>query len=154
MKHTIAVFLAASLLAGMSGCATGSGARLDRSKDVLDSFLAFDVLPGYRYYTTGPGNTPNAILGIKSGYTLRSEVWKETKMTQALLKRSVLQMNNLFDAEEAGLIGAAVLNGQGEQVGIWYSPVGVTQVEMISSTEMAVDPPNRLAIDQLKSRMK
>lgn len=153
MKHTIAVFLAASLLAGMSGCATGSGARLDRSKDVLDSFLAFDVLPGYRYYTTGPGNTPNAILGIKSGYTLRSEVWKETKMTPELLKRSVLQMNNLFDAEEAGLIGAAVMN-EGEQVGVWYSPVGVTQVEMISSTEMAVNPPNRMAIDQLKSRMK
>lgn len=153
MKHTIAVFLAASLLAGMSGCATGSGARLDRSKDVLDSFLAFDVLPGYRYYTTGPGNTPNAILGIKSGYTLRSEVWKETKMTPELLKRSVLQMNNLFDAEEAGLIGAAVMN-EGEQVGVWYSPVGVTQVEMISSTEMAVNPPNRMAIDQLKARMK
>jgi hypothetical protein len=154
MKHTIALVLAVSLLAGVSGCATSSGARLDRSKEVLDSFLAFDVLPGYRYYTLSPGNTPDAILGIKSGYTLKSEVWDETEMTSELLKRQVRQMNNLFSAEETGLIGASVLNDQGEQVGIWYSAVGITEVSMVSATEVAVNPPNRLAINQLKTKLR
>jgi predicted small secreted protein len=154
MKHTVALVLAVSLLAGVSGCATSSGAGLDRSKEVLDSFLGFNVLPGYRYYTMGPGETPDAILGIKSGYTLKSEVWKETEMTSELLKRQVRQMNNLFSAEWTGLIGAAVLNDQGEQVGIWYSAVGTTEVNMISATEVAVGPPNPLAINQLKTKLR
>ena len=134
MKHAVAVLFAASLMAVTSGCATHSGARLDRSKEVLDNFRSFTVLPGYRYYTSGPGNTPDAILGIASGYTLKSEVWKETKMTPDLLKRHVLQMNNLFSAEETGLIGASVLNDMGEQVGIWYSAVGLTTVDVLSAT--------------------
>ncbi len=147
-------FLAAALPAVITACAAGSGARLDRSKEVLDSFRAGTVLPGYRYYTISPGNTPDAILGIKEGYTLKSETWQETKMTPELLKRQVRQMDNLFDAEETGLLGSYVINDQEEQVGIWYSAVGTTQVEMTGPTEITVDPPNRLAIDQLKTKLR
>ena len=153
-KAVMYVLAAAALPAVITACATGSGARLDRSKEVLDSFLAGTVLPGYRYYTSGPGNTPDAILGIKEGYTLKSEVWEETKMTPELLKRQVRQMNNLFDAEETGLLGSYVVNEQGEQVGIWYSALGMTQVEMTGPKEITVDPPNRLAIDQLKTKLR
>lgn len=155
MKRTVLYFFAAAALpAVITACATSSGARLDRSKEVLDSFRAYEVLPGYRYFTSGPGDTPDAILGIKEGYTLKSEVWKETKMTPELLKRQVRQMDNLFDAEETGLLGSSVVDDQGNQVGIWYSAVGTTQVEMTGPKEITVNPPNSLAINQLKTKLR
>jgi hypothetical protein len=73
-------------------------------------------------------------------------------MTPELLKQYVTSMNRLFSAEAAGLIGASVLNEKGEQVGVWYSAVGATGVYKVSKTEVAVDPPNPLAIEQEKKK--
>lgn len=148
------ILVAAALPVVITACAAGSGARLDRSREVLDSFRTGAVLPGYRYFTSGPGSTPDAILGIREGYTLRSDVWREAKMTPELLTRQVRQMENLFDAEETGLLGSYVINDRGEQVGIWYSAVGTTQVEMTGPMEIAVAPPNSLAINQLKTKLR
>ena len=47
------VLLAVIMMAAIAGCAAGSGARLNRSGEVLDGFLAGTVLTGYTYYTTG-----------------------------------------------------------------------------------------------------
>lgn len=152
MKHTIAVMLTLSLMAGISGCATSSAGRFERRADVVKSFMSYEVLPGYRYYTVGPGEAPDAIIGIKSEYTLRSELWKERSMTSELLMQYVTRMNYLFSAEAAGLIGAAILDEQGEQVGVWYSAAGATQVYEVSDTEVAVDPPDPIVIEQEKKK--
>ena len=45
-RAVISLLTAALLPAVITACATGSGARLDRSKEVLDSFSAGTVLPG------------------------------------------------------------------------------------------------------------
>jgi len=44
------VLLAVFLMALIGVCAAGSGARLDRSKEVLDGFMAGTALTGYTYY--------------------------------------------------------------------------------------------------------
>ncbi len=143
------VLLAVFITAFIAGCAAGSGARLDRSKEVLDGFMAGTVLPGYTYYTTGMENNPDAILGIKDGTTLKTERWKERKMTGQLLRQMVGQMDSTY-AAAAGLLGSAVLNDQGEQIGVWYSPVGMTTVEMVGATEVRVSPPNAMEIEKLQ----
>jgi hypothetical protein len=144
------VLLAVFMMAFIAGPAAGSGARLDRSKEVLDGFTAGTVLPGYTYYTTGMENNPDAILGIKDGTTLKTERWKERKMTGQLLRQMVGEMNSTYGAVGAGLLGSAVLNDQGEQVGVWYSPVGMTTVEMLGATEVRVSPPNAMEINRLQ----
>jgi len=150
MKRTVAGILTVSLLAAIAGCATSAAGRFERSADVVQSFMSFQVLPGYRYYTVGPGEAPDAILGIKSEYTLKSDLWKERDMTPDLLKKYVTTMNNLFSAEAAGLVGAAILDEGGEQVGVWYSAAAATQVYEISDTEVAVDPPDPTVIEMEK----
>lgn len=137
------------VMAFITVSAAGSGARLDRSLEVLNGFLAGTVLPGYTYYTTGVENNPDAILGIKEGITLRTDRWKDRELTEQLLKRMVGAMNSMYAATSFGLLGSAVLNDQGEQIGVWYSPVGATTVKMLSPTEVRVNPPNAVEIQRL-----
>jgi len=144
------IILSVFMMAFIAGCAAGSGARLDRSGEVLDGFMAGTVLPGHTYYTTGMENNPDAILGIKGGTTLKTERWKERKMTGQLLKQMVGEMNSTYGTVGAGLLGSAVLNDQGEQIGVWYSPIGITTVEMIAATEVRVSPPNAVELQKLQ----
>jgi hypothetical protein len=144
------VLLAVFMVAVIAGCAAGSGARLDRSGEVLDGFLAGTVLPGYTYYTTGMENNPDAILGIKDGTTLKTERWKKREMTGQLLRQMVGEMNSTYGGVGSGLLGSAVLNDQGEQIGVWYSPIGITTVEMVSATEVRVSPPNAVELQKLQ----
>jgi len=147
MKKISGVLLAALLVAG---CAAGSAARLDRSGEVLKDFLSGRVLEGYTYYTTGMQNNPDAILAIAPGYTLKTERWLKREMTPQLLKRLIGEMNATYNATASGLLGSSVLNEQGETVGVWYSALGQTTVEMISATEVRVSPPSAIAIDKLQ----
>jgi hypothetical protein len=137
------------VMAVITVCAAGSSARLDRSKEVLNGFLAGTVLPGYTYYTTGVENNPDAILGIKEGITLKTGRWKEREITEQFLRRMVGAMNSTYSAVSFGLLGSAVLNDQGEQIGVWYSPAGTTTVEMLGPTEVRVSPPSAVQIQRL-----
>ena len=145
---TIAGVLAMAVIAG---CAAGSGARLDRSKEVFDGFMTATVLPGYSYYTTGMENNPDTILGIMDGVTLKTERWKKREMTEELLRRLVGEMNRTYAATSVGLLGSAVLNDQGERIGVWYAAVGITTVEMVGPAEVRVSPPNAIEIEKLQS---
>ena len=144
------VLFAVFMIAVIAGCAAGSGARLDRSKEVLNGFMAGTVLPGYTYYTTGMENNPDTILGIEEGVTLKTTRWKKREMTEELLRRLVGEMNRTYAATSVGLLGSTVLNDQGERIGVWYSPLGITTVEMVGPTEVRVSPPNALQIEKLQ----
>jgi len=144
-----AVIAGVLVMVVITACAAGSSARLDRSKEVLNGFLAGTVLPGYTYYTTGMPNNPDAILGIKEGVKLKTDRWKERELTEQLLRRLVGAMNAMYAATSFGLLGSGVLNDQGEQIGVWYSPVGATTVEMLGPTEVRVSPPNAVEIQRL-----
>ena len=133
----------------ITGCAAGSSARLDRSGQVLKGFLSGQVLEGYTYYTTGMENNPDAILAIAPGYTLKTNRWLEREMTPTALRQMVGEMNSMYNATPFGLLGSYVLNDQGEQIGVWYSPAGTTTVEMLGPTEVRVSPPSAVQIQKL-----
>ena len=90
--------LAAVVFAG--ACATTPGTGLDRSQQVFEDYMAGRVSAEHIYYTTGPQNAPDAILGVSRKYTLRSERWAKREMTEATLRETVARMNiagNLLD---------------------------------------------------------
>jgi hypothetical protein len=134
----------------IAGCAAGSGARLDRSGQVLKDFLSGRVLEGYRYYTTGMHNNPDAILAIAPGYTLKTDRWREREMTPQALRQMVGEMNAMYNATTFGLLGSHVLNGKGERIGLWYSALGWTTVEMTGAKEVRVSPPSAPQLDKLQ----
>ena len=142
------VVLGLVVLILMAGCATGNKARLDRSQEVWKAFQQGEVMSGYRYYTTGVENSPDAILGVKEGYTLVTERWTERAMSQELLKQVDGLMDLKFSPMGGGLLGSWVLDDEGERIGIWYSPVGLTGVKMLGENKVQVNPPDPLAIKQ------
>jgi hypothetical protein len=144
------VFVCA-VLAAIAGCAAGNGARLDRNLQVLNDFMAARVLPDHSYYTTGPPSAPNAILGVSTDYTLVSERWTERDMTPELLRRLVGRMNTEFRSTASGLLGAHVLDPEGEKIGVWYSGVGITAVVMLGDGSVRIDPPLEAAVQQLRT---
>ena len=155
MRKVGSRFLTAVLAFYLSGCA-GTGARLDRSREVYEAFAGAKVLPGYRYYTAGPQNTPDAILGVGTSYTLTGEQWTEREMTPDLLRKTVWLMDDLYSgtASGVGLFGSWVVSETGDRVGIWYSAVGTTTVTVGSGGEISVAAPNAVVIDQLRVRMQ
>ena len=140
------------ILAVIAGCAAGTGARLDRSLEVLNDFMAARVLPDHRYYTTGPQGAPDAILGVSTDYTLVSDRWTGKEMTPELLRRLVGRMNTEFLSPVVGLLGAHVLGPEGQRIGVWYSGVGLTTVVMLNEKEVRIDPPLTAAVNQLRDR--
>jgi hypothetical protein len=151
VKKIVPLLLVTVLAVALAGCAAGSHARLDRSQEVFETFSEGKVLPGYRYYTVGPQNTPNAILGIGASYTLEGEAWTERDMTPELLKKTVWLMNDMYSGTA---IGSWVVSETGVKVGIWYSAVGTTQVTVDSGGAVFVQPPNPLAINQLQEKLR
>ena len=147
-----AVILGLALAALVGGCASGPQARLERSNEVYRDFMAGNVLPEHRYYTTGPQSSPDAILGVSTTYTRRSDRWAERELSPAALRELVGRMNTDFKSPVAGLVGAYVQGPEGQRIGVWYSGVGITVVEMLGEKEVRIDPPLTAAIQQLKDR--
>ena len=154
MRKVLFPLLAAVQLLTLAGCAANSGARLQRNQEAFDSFMGRKVLPGYRYYTIGPGETPDAIVGIRDGIRLSGGNWTERKMTTDLLDNLVRQMNDLYGAVKIGLAGSDIVGDDGERIGIWYSAIATTQVNMVSPTEVSITPPNPIFLDQQKVRLR
>ncbi len=148
---TVVGILVTALLAG---CAGPRGAGLDRSQEVWRAFMDGEVMPGYRYYTTGVENAPDAILGMKNDHTLVTERWKERQMTTEAMKQMVGMMNDKFVSTTSGLLGSWVLNDSGERIGIWYSPIGLTTVEMLGEKKVRVNPPAPEAIRRFEERTR
>ena len=146
------VMLSWTALAFVGACATTPRAGLDRNHQVFSDFMDGRVAAEHTYYTTGPQNAPDAILAVSRKYTLKSERWAKREMTDDILREMVGRVNIEFNATTAGLIGAYVLDEKGRQIGLWYSAVGITTVEMLSDTEVRIDPPLTAAINQLRDQ--
>ncbi len=112
--------------------------KLKRDREVNDIFQTYKVLPGYRYYTTGQGKVPNAIIGILDKYKLRPGMWKEVHLTTPLLRNWVSQMNNIYGYPPYGSI---ILNNEGQRIGIWYSSKQWTTVFIEDNNEIAILAP-------------
>lgn len=155
MNRNSSLYLVAVLVAVFAGCAATSGARLDRSQEVFEAFSEGKVLSGYRYYTVGPQNTPDAILGIGTSYTLQGGQWTEREMTPELLRKTVWLMDDMYAGSGGGgLLGSWVISETGAKVGVWYSAVGTTRVDVGKGGEVFVEPPNPGAIYQLKQGLQ
>jgi len=107
----------------LSGCLAGvrvPNGRLQQNTDVLRSFRAATILPGYSYYIQGVELSPEVIIGIKDGYQLQSRLWKPVDWNVNKMQTAVFWM----EEDDTGFCttgaGYLLLPG-GEQVGVWYS---------------------------------
>ena len=112
--------------------------RLKRDKEVTQIFETYKVLPDHKYYTSGLGNIPYAIIGIHETYTLRKGLWKEVNLTTQLLRSWTYQMDTIYGYPP---YGSKILDDNGKQVGIWYSSKQWTTVIMEEDNGIALFTP-------------
>ena len=112
--------------------------KLKRDRDVNRIFQTYQVLANHKYYTTGQGNIPHAIIGIQDSFKLRSGIWKPVELTTPLLRSWVTKMDNIYGYPP---YGSRILDDKGQQLGIWYSSKQWTTVIIEENNEIAVLAP-------------
>lgn len=109
------------LLIILFGCA-GNFGRLVRDAEANKLFKTYQILPGHRYYYSGPDGRPDAIMGIHPDYTLETTQWTEIDLTKDKLKKLIDWINFHHRSNTRHYPdGFLILDHDGRQVGIWYS---------------------------------
>ena len=112
--------------------------KLKRDRDVNRIFQTYQVLADHKYYITGQGNIPHAIIGIQDSFKLRSGIWKAVEITTPMLRNWVTRMDNIYGYPP---YGSRILDDNGQLLGIWYSSKQWTTVIIEENNEIAVLAP-------------
>lgn len=129
--------LALILTAAVAGCAGRYGSmRYDAGVGLR--FGSAQILPGYRYYTTGSESAPDAILALREDCPLRSDLWREVPMTPEKLAGLVDRMRG---TRTEGPYGSAVLDDTGTRIGVWCSYLKPVPVKLLDDGGVILPPP-------------
>jgi len=112
------------------------------SKEVTRAFEACEVSPGVVYYTSGPDEFPNAIIGINEDWTLATDVWKKREFTPETMKEIVENMRQRASVLVLPLQGFVIVDNRNFPLGTWYSLMEArTRVKMAGERQAVVFPP-------------
>ena len=126
------------------GCAgSGNYGTFQRDRDFDKMFLSYQVLPDYKYYTSGGYDKPNAILGIHRDYQLVSELWQSIPDVDST---QIKKWISTIDPEDRGsghsYFASYILDPEGKQVGFWYSIQKFTVVKFLDENKIEVYTPD------------
>lgn len=95
--------------------------KVTYSAEIKKSVTSNEPLPGYRYYTIGVRNSPDAILGIHSDFSLKSSLWRELDLGGF---EGRVAVDSFFDTGricQTNPQGYRILDAAGREVGLWFS---------------------------------
>lgn len=122
-------------------CALGPS-HFRRSYDVSNTFEDFKLISQYQYYYNGLSSSPDAVVGIKPGYTLNSPHWHVVDLDAKRLRQMVEGMlNNPGSEYNTEPNGAYISNDKGDVVGIWYSVWKLPLATFTSDNEFSISQP-------------
>jgi len=112
------------------------------SDEVTEAFEKHEVKPGFVYYTSGPDEFPNAIIGINEDWTLVTDVWKKRDFTPETLGEIVENMRQRASVLILPLQGFVIVDNRKYPLGIWYSLMEArTRVKVAGEFQAVVFPP-------------
>lgn len=140
---TLVVLVLMSLV--LAGCAaSGNYGSLRRSRDIDNVFMAYEVLPDHRYYTSGGYDAPNAILAIHQDYDLVTDLWWSIpNVNSAQIRKwidTISPQENYTGTK--GYFGAYILSPEGKRVGVWYSIQHSTVIKFYAENKVEVYTPD------------
>jgi hypothetical protein len=118
-----AVFLLVVILSTLTGCAATDvkkSSGITASREATELWHAYEILPNYHYYTSGPDTQPNYIIGIDDRYKLMTEFWKPVDLTPEMLKNWFNYIRPRVGYSQDPY-GAFIADSNGERIGLWYS---------------------------------
>jgi hypothetical protein len=101
---------------------------------VTKAFEAFQIDPDMKYYYSGSGVHPNAIMGLKRNYALDSDLWKPMEAQPTIFKELIIGMQT--KALERGTLqhGFVMKDNKGQPIGVWYSILRASTVIKIGES--------------------
>ncbi len=132
------VFFLFMLNACSAGLSVPTG-DLQKSTEVLKIFRTATILPDHTYYIQGVESNPDAIIGVKNSFQLRSQLWKRIDWNKKKLEKAAFWMQSEeigFCTTDAGYL----LLPDGEQVGIWYSRREMTVIKHPEANVVEIYP--------------
>jgi hypothetical protein len=144
LSFLFSAFVALFLLVG---CAAGGNyGKLERSRDLDNMFLNYEVLPDHRYYTFGGFDAPDAILAIHMDYELDNSdnLWVPIpNVDSAQMRKWIDTIAPEQDYRYSNAYFAAyILNLDGKKVGAWYSVEVFATVKFLEGNKIEVWPPS------------
>lgn len=154
MKKSFSAVLAIGIIVLFCSC---KGMTLYQDKDgghfrqdpaAEDGFLKSAVSPGYKYYTYGPQDFPDVLLGLDSQYKLEPGVFTPVaSLTSEQMKSLVDRMQHRAHTTTDILRGFYIIkNDGGDIIGTWYGPFLFTSIVRIKDGVVSIsypDFPNR-----------
>lgn len=113
--------------------------KLKHSREVTRAFETLQIDARYRYYYSGLGDIPYAVIGIDKAYTLRLGLWQPIDLTPQKLRGWLRQMDAIYDGYPPS--GAHILDDAGKPIGVWYSSKQWTTVIIEENDTVAVFTP-------------
>jgi len=115
----------------MSGCLENYG-RLQRSTEVQTMFETGQLPSEYNYHFFGNRNHPNAVMGLKPDWTLRSKMWRKVELSTEEFKYMTKWV-----WEDLGYYkyGANILDPEFEKIGIIYTSSWMATVKVDKDTK-------------------
>jgi len=140
------LLLAPGIAFFISGCAgAGNYGSLQRDRELGQLFSAYQVLPDYRYYTSGGYDKPNAILGIHRDYRLVSDLWQGIPDVDSA---QIAKWIQTIEPEDRSLghnyFAYYIVDPQGKRVGFWYSIQNHTVIKFLDEKKIEVYTPDLL----------
>ncbi len=148
--RVLAMCLAVFLVVVFSGC-TGANKNYGsfvQNRAVENSFKSFQIPEGYNYYYNGRPNVPNAIVGIKEGYSLQeSEFWHSVDLDEAQMREwwSLMRdywFNSLgMSYERVASMGWVLTDPEGNEAGIMYARYSLVWANFVEPKVFSLSVP-------------
>jgi hypothetical protein len=142
VRTGLIIFLVVTVAGLFAGCApSGNYGTLQRSRELDQKFLNYEVLPDYNYFISGVYDKPTAILGIHKDYQLVSDLWEPVQISTAELEKFIQGIDPESYRGTIGYYAAYILDPDGKTVGIWYSIQNTTTVKFLGGNKIEVFTP-------------
>ena len=127
----------------VTGCITCQECgSLKRSNEITSLFLKGEIVSGYTYYYNGPEQRPSAVMAIDSSYRVTAQFWKPVEPAGDELSKWLRSALNWKGTGQLNKHGAAILNPEGVQIGIFYSKYDKLVTKFLGDREVQVYPPS------------
>ena len=126
------------ILFALGGCSTANYGRLESDKAIKHSFESYQVLPNHKYYYWGVSNSPAAIVGIDDNYELKLTLWVKFDTESDDYRRMIDIISTSAEGSPAEPWGFRILDREGNYVGVWYSTIKATSVDINDNRQIVM----------------
>jgi len=139
MKKISSVFVPLVIVLMLALVATaGSFGRLRRNIELEKALMDGRPPTGYRYYATGRGGVPDAVLGLDLKYEQAARFWRKIEPDSDELLNLIRNVMRYIDWEPRA---ADVLTPDGTVIGVYWSTLYWTPVVMGDENKVKVYKP-------------